>query len=105
MYSIITQMYIRVVVKVGFFVVDVGRGSLTSERDTPVYQEERTLYVYDPFTLSAYFSLCEATRVSFFLSVFHTMYSTLTCPRIVQNNVFLIENIEDYIKQKDKLNL
>lgn len=53
-------MYIKVVGKVGFFVGNVGCGSLTSERDTPVCQEERTLYVHDPLTFTAaglFFSL------------------------------------------------
>lgn len=69
-------MYIKVVVKVGFFVGNVGCGSLTSERDTPVCQEERTCYMnifiycmYDPLTFTATASLLVFhsvnTRVSF----------------------------------------
>lgn len=66
-------MYIKVVVKVGFY---VGCGSLTSERDTPVYQEERTLNVYDPFTLTAAGSRLVFLSVKLLLSVcFHTLYS------------------------------
>lgn len=46
-------MYIKVVVKMGFFVGNVGCGSL---RDTPECQEERTC-ICDPFTLTAAGSL------------------------------------------------
>lgn len=68
-------MYIEVVVKVGFFVGNVGCGSLTSERDTLVCQEERTLNVYDPFTLTAAGSRLVFLSVKRLLSVyFRTVY-------------------------------
>lgn len=72
-------MYITVVVKVGFFVGNVGC-VLTSETDTPVCQEERTLYVYDPFTFTAVGSqliiFLSVNHICLLLSVcFHAMYS------------------------------
>lgn len=77
LYSVITQMYIKAVVKVGFSVGTVGCGSLTSETDAPVCQQERTLNVYDPFTLAAAGSQLVFLSVkNLLLSVcFHTMYS------------------------------
>lgn len=66
-------MYIKVVVKVGFFVENMGSGLLTSEKDTPVCLKEITLYVYDPFTFTA------AGSQLVFLSVKHRCLLLSVC--------------------------
>lgn len=69
---------------------NMGCGSLTTERDTPVYQEERTLYVYDPFSLSA-----AGSRLVFHMSLvsvcLHCLFSV--CGHNCTKQQFFIENI------------
>lgn len=85
LYSVITKMYIKLVVEVGFFLGNVGCGSLTSERDMSVYRAscvpgERNVYMMHLCSaLQAFFSLSVLTSCTFMASI------------IVRNKFFLLK--------------
>lgn len=104
LYSIIPQMYIKVVVKVQFFVGNGGCGSLTSERDTP--GGKNIIWIWSIYfhccRQSTCFSLCKARFLFFCLISHHVLYHVHNCTK--QCLFCFYENIEHYINQKDTLN-
>lgn len=98
--NLYSVMYIKVVVKVGFFVVNVGCGWPRRERETLLC----AMYVIHLL------SVLQGNRLVF-LSVKHTSphFCLYLLHGLVHNCtnqiVFLLKNIEHYIKQEDTLNL
>lgn len=100
--NLYSVMYIKVVVKVGFFVVNVGCGWPQRERE----RETLLCAMYMIHLLS----VLQGNRLVF-LSVKHTSphFCLYLLHGLVHNCtnqiVFLLKNIEHYIKQEDTLNL